>query len=134
MLRGDLAAADLPGAWNDAYGKMLGLTPPTDREGCLQDIHWSAGLIGYFPTYTLGNLFAAQLFARAEVELGPQSDRFALGDFSPLLTWLRSHVHSQGKRHASPDLIRAATGANPSPEPLIDYLNLKYDELSRNHP
>src|SRR5262249_23130925 len=77
LLTGDLMAADLPGAWNEAYGRFLGVTPSNDAEGCLQDGHWSAGLFGYFPTYTMGNIFAAQLFARASEELGDLGQPFA---------------------------------------------------------
>ena len=96
LLTGDLAVADLPAAWNQKYRETLGVTPANDAEGCLQDIHWSAGLIGYFPTYTLGNLYAAQLFAQADAELGGLDEAFARGDFSGLLGWLRTKVHSPG--------------------------------------
>src|SRR5262249_36599432 len=89
LIAGDLPVADLPAAWDEAYRHHLGITPANDAAGCLQDSHWSAGLIGYFPTYTLGNIYAAQLFARARAELGDIDEAFARGDFSSLLGWLR---------------------------------------------
>ena len=87
LIKDDLKVADLPAAWNEAYQKHLGIVPANDAEGCLQDGHWSEGLIGYFPTYTLGNLFAAQLFARARTDLGDIDSQFAKGRFGGLLTW-----------------------------------------------
>jgi carboxypeptidase Taq len=109
--------------------RLLGVTPLDDSGGCLQDIHWSCGLFGYFPTYTLGNLYAAQLFSRANAELGDLTSAFAQGDFAPLLNWLREKVHHQGRRYRSARLIEHATGAPPSPKPLIDALREKYGAL-----
>jgi carboxypeptidase Taq len=129
LLTGDLPVAELPGAWNRKYTETLGVTPATDAEGCLQDIHWSAGLFGYFPTYTLGNLYAAQLFARARSDLGGLDQSFARGDFTPLLDWLRSNVHSQGQRFRPATLIERVTGSKPGHLPLIDSLRAKYAEL-----
>lgn len=129
LLSGDLNAADLPGAWNEKYERYLGVTPPNDAEGCLQDIHWSEGLIGYFPTYTLGNLFAAQLFASASDELGDLDSAFARGEFGGLLGWLRERVHRHGHRYRSPRLIEVATGSPPDYRPLIQGLKQKYGSL-----
>jgi carboxypeptidase Taq len=129
LISGDLAVADLPGAWDEAYRRHLGIVPANDAEGCLQDIHWSAGLIGYFPTYTLGNLFAAQLYNAAVSELGDLDAAFALGDFAGMLGWLRDRVHRQGQRHRSPALIEAATGSPPGPGPLVQALGEKYGRL-----
>jgi carboxypeptidase Taq len=129
LLAGDLAVADIPGAWNEKYCQYLGLTPPNDAEGCLQDIHWSAGLIGYFPTYTLGNLFAAQLFARAEEELGGLDAAFARGEFAGLLGWLREKVHRHGHRFSSAQLIEHVTGSPPDYRPLVQALGRKYGPL-----
>ena len=103
--------------------------PRTDAEGCLQDIHWSAGLLGYFPTYTLGNVYAAQLFARARRDLAGLDESFARGDFGELLAWLRDHVHRHGQRYRSVPLIERATGAKPDHRPLIAALKHKYGEL-----
>ena len=104
MLSGDLSVADLPGAWDEKMQTYLGLRPERASDGCLQDVHWSAGLIGYFPTYTLGNLYSAMLFNAATTALGGERERdaqFARGDFAPLLDWLRTHVHHQGRRRAA---------------------------------
>src|SRR4029077_5125996 len=129
LLTGNLPVADLPAAWNQKYEDVLGVKPGNDAEGCLQDIHWSAGLIGYFPTYTLGNLYAAQLFAQAQADLGGLDEAFARGDFAGLLGWLRAHVHSEGQRYRSAALIERVTGSKPGHRPLVDALRRKYGEL-----
>lgn len=129
LLSGDLQVADLPGAWNAKYRDSLGVVPADDAEGCLQDIHWSAGLFGYFPTYTLGNLYAAQLFARADADLGGLDGAFARGDFAGLLAWLRDKVHRHGKRFSPAALIEQATGTPLDHRPFIDALRHKYGEL-----
>jgi carboxypeptidase Taq len=129
LLTGDLPAADLPSAWNEAYGRHLGITPRDDAEGCLQDGHWASGLIGYFPTYTLGNLTAAQLFERATSDLGDVSEPFSRGDFSPLLDWLRDRVHRHGSRYPAPRLIEQATGTSLDHRPLLRGLQRKYAKL-----
>lgn len=129
LLSGDLHAADLPSAWNQAYRDLLGITPANDAEGCLQDGHWAAGMIGYFPTYTLGNLFAAQLFARARQELGELEAPFAQGDFRGLLGWLRDRVHRQGQRYPAGRLIEQVTGAPADPLFLVRGLTEKYGAL-----
>jgi carboxypeptidase Taq len=129
LLTGDLKAADVPAAWNAAYRHYLGITPPNDAVGCLQDGHWGSGLIGYFPTYTLGNLFAAQLFARATAELGDPSEQFARGEFTVLLDWLRAKVYRQGHRYLASRLIEHVTGSPPDHRPLLHALQRKYGEL-----
>jgi carboxypeptidase Taq len=129
LLTGALPVADLPAAWNQKYTETLGVTPKTDAEGCLQDIHWSAGLFGYFPTYSLGNLYAAQLFAKAQSELGGLDEAFARGDFTPLLDWLRLKIHRQGQRERPATLIEHVTGTKPSHTFLINSLQQKYSEL-----
>ena len=131
LLAGDLPVADLPGAWDESYRRHLGIVPADAAEGCLQDIHWSAGLIGYFPTYSLGNVFAAQLFEAARADLGDLDAAFATGDFAGLLGWLRDHVHRQGRRHHSPGLIEAATGSPPGPSAFVAALRRKFRPLYR---
>jgi len=126
LLSGDLAAADLPGAWNELYKKRLGITPKDDTTGCLQDIHWSEGLIGYFPTYTLGNVYAAQLFAAAERALGPLEETFSEGNFGILRSWLGENVHRHGKRYKPAEIIERATGSAPDPSALIESLSRRY--------
>ena len=129
MLSGEVGAADVPAAWNQKMRDYLGLTPPDDAQGCLQDIHWSGGAIGYFPTYTLGNLYAAQFFERAGQDVGDLDAMFARGEFRPLLDWLRKNVHTHGKRHLPRDLARRVTGKDLSPEPLLRHLRAKATEL-----
>ena len=119
---GDLAVADLPAAWNEKYREYLGVTPANDAEGCLQDIHWSAGLIGYFPTYTLGNLYAAQLFAAGPGRPRRPRRRLRRGEFAGLLGWLREKIHRQGQRYRPAELIERITGSRPDHRPLIDGL------------
>jgi carboxypeptidase Taq len=126
LLSGNLTANDVPGAWAELYSRRLGVTPKDDRTGCLQDIHWAAGLIGYFPTYTLGNVYAAQLFAAAEQQVGPLEEAFERGDFNTLREWLRENVHRHGQRYRSPELIERATGRPPDPSALIDSLTGRY--------
>lgn len=126
LLDGDLRAADLPGAWGERYQHYLGVTPESNKVGCLQDIHWSEGLIGYFPTYTLGNIYAAQLFEAAEQAVGPLEQSFAAGEFRPLREWLRENVHRHGRRYRAPILVERATGGPPNPAPMIASLRHRY--------
>ena len=111
LIAGDLTLDDLPGAWNDGMERGLGIQPPTDTVGCLQDIHWPDGAWGYFPTYTLGALAAAQLFGAAGAADADIEPGLARGDFAPLYRWLRAHVHAKGASAGTDDLLRAATGA-----------------------
>ena len=102
------------------------MIPADDRTGCLQDIHWAEGLIGYFPTYALGNVYAAQLFAAAERDVGPLEEAFARGDFSGLHKWLRDNVHRHGMRYRSSAIVESATGSPPDPSALTDSLSRRY--------
>jgi carboxypeptidase Taq len=129
MVEDDLQVGDLPGAWREKYQKYLGITPPSDAEGALQDVHWSAGLFGYFPTYSLGNLYAAQFFAKASAELGDLPGAFRCGDFAPLLTWLREHIHKQGQRYTAAELVERVTGKPLSHAAWIGQMRAKYGEL-----
>jgi carboxypeptidase Taq len=126
LLSGDLRAADLPGAWSESYRRYLGVTPEDDRDGCLQDVHWAEGLIGYFPTYALGNVYAAQLFAAAERKVGPLDESFARGDFDGLLRWLREHIHRHGMRFSANEIVERATGSPPDSSALIVSLTNRY--------
>ncbi len=126
LLSGDLPPGDLPGAWAAAYRECIGITPANDREGCLQDAHWAEGLIGYFPTYTLGNVYAAQLMDAAERDLGGLDAGFAQGDFGALLGWLRDRVHRHGGRFTAAALVERTTGAPPDAGALIASLRRRY--------
>jgi len=126
LVTGTLKAADVPGYWNEEFAKMFGLQVPRDAEGCLQDIHWSIGLIGYFPTYTLGNLNAAQLM-RAATQANPAlAGELARGEYAGLLHWLRTNVHSHGSRYLPAELMAAATGEPTLSGPHLDYLRQKF--------
>jgi carboxypeptidase Taq len=126
---GDLQIDDVPATWNERFQKYFGIKPNNNSEGCLQDVHWAAGLIGYFPTYTLGNLYAAQFFSRAKSEMMGLESRFAKGDFKSLLTWLRKNIHQHGQRYLADDLVKRVTGKPLSHVPLIDYLKNKFGEI-----
>ncbi len=128
LIEGDMQVPDIPAAWNEGMQRLLGLTPPTDREGCLQDLHWYDGAWGYFPTYTLGAMTAAQLFDTAqkavpEIELG-----IAKGDFKPLFRWLKSNVHGKGSLLETKDLLIEATGNPLDPAIFKSHLMKRYLE------
>ncbi len=126
MIRGDLKPKDVAGAWNERFESYLGIAVDTDAHGCLQDIHWASGLIGYFPTYTLGNLYAAQFFAQATEEIPTLKEEFRRGNFSALLEWLRRNIHCHGRRFRANELCKKVTGRTLSHQPLMDYLKDKY--------
>ena len=126
MLAGDLEAADLPAAWNEEMRRFLGLTPANDRLGCLQDIHWFDGAWGYFPTYTLGAIMAAQLFEAAQNAVPGIPRAISKGDFAPLLSWLRENVHSQGSLLTSRELLIRATGRPLDTEAYKRHLQRRY--------
>ncbi|HEX2854272.1 MAG TPA: carboxypeptidase M32 [Opitutaceae bacterium] len=126
LFSGELAVNDLPAAWNSAATELLGLTPETDREGVLQDVHWSDGSFGYFPSYCVGNMLAAQLWYRAKELRPPIEEDFARGDFSWLLGWLRENVHTRGRQFDALELTRRVTGGELSPKPLLRYLRERY--------
>ena len=128
MLAGDLALADLPSAWNDGLQKLLGVTPPDDRLGCLQDIHWYDGAWGYFPTYTLGAMAAAQIYAAARDADAKIPGGITQGDFRPLMTWLGENVHGKGSLLSTNDLIESATGRPFDDTAFRDHLHTRYLE------
>jgi len=125
LLEGDLAIADLPGAWNEEFEKMFGLRVPDDARGCLQDIHWSLGIFGYFPTYTLGNLNSAQLFAAARKQVAGLDAQLAQGTYSGLLDWLRANVHAHGRCLRPQELMQRATGEPTRISRHVEYLREK---------
>ena len=129
LVRGDLDVSEVPQVWNDKMAAYLGIRPENDAEGCLQDIHWTYGNFGYFPTYSLGSVLATQLFAAAERDLGPLDDRIEAGEFDPLADWLTEHVHRHGSRFTTPDLIEAATGEALTADYFLDYVHEKYGDL-----
>lgn len=126
IFSGDLAVADLPAAWNEAFEKLLGLKVDKDANGCLQDIHWSLGVFGYFPTYSLGNLNASHLFASALQQQPTIKTQLAGGDCSGLLAWMREKIHRPGSRYLPGELIERATGSASDPSAHLRHLRTRY--------
>jgi carboxypeptidase Taq len=123
LLKGDLKVKDIPAAWNSRYKDYLGIKVPDDRRGCLQDVHWSFGLIGYFPTYTLGNLYAAQFWEKINADIPDLSKQIAKGKFGELKKWLNEKIHRHGRRYRAGELCKRVTGMELSAEPLMRHLN-----------
>lgn len=126
LVAGDLVVADLPAAWNEGFRSLLGLTPPDDARGCLQDIHWYDGAFGYFPSYTLGAMAAAQLMTAARRAIGDLDAALALGDLSPLVAWLRANVHAKGSLREFNALLLDATGKRLDPKDFEAHLTARY--------
>jgi carboxypeptidase Taq len=131
LVSGDLAARDLEGAWNERFERDFGVKVDKASNGCLQDVHWSAGLFGYFPTYSLGNVYAGCLMAALRNDLPDLDTSLAQGDTSPATTWLASHLQQHGGLREPVDTIRHAIGGEPSEEPLLDYLEAKFERIYR---
>jgi carboxypeptidase Taq len=129
LLSGKLAVKNLPEAWNQRFERYLGLTPPTPDLGVMQDIHWASGYIGYFPTYTLGNLYASQLYEAAVRDVPGLEQGFTQGNLIPLRDWLVEHVHRWGRRYSTAELVERATGRGPTGEPFTRYLKAKFGPL-----
>ncbi len=126
LLAGTLAVRDVPEAWNERMRQSLGIVPPTDADGCLQDVHWSMGAFGYFPTYTLGTLMSVQLWNAMERDLGGLDARVEAGDYASLLGWLREHVHRWGRVRTAGEILTAATGERLSAAPWLAYAEARY--------
>ena len=129
LISGDLAVGDVPDRWNRLYEEYLGITPPSDALGCLQDIHWSHGNFGYFPTYSLGSVMAAQLSAAADRELDDLDGDIRAGDFDALGEWLRTNIHQHGRRYETDALVEHATGEPLGADAFTDYVTAKYGAL-----
>lgn len=126
LMEGSLAVKDLPEAWNSRMREYLGLTPPNDALGVLQDVHWSGGMIGYFPTYALGNLVSAQLWEAMQQDIPGIEEQVERGEFSALLGWLGKKVHQHGAKYEPQVLVQRVTGSTIDPQPYVRYLNKKY--------
>ena len=129
LFAGELGVRDLPAAWRQSTRELIGLEPATDTEGVLQDVHWSDGSFGYFPSYCLGNMIAAQLWYRALALRPGLEEDFARGDFTWLLRWVRENVHVHGRKFSALELVRRITGEELSPRPLVRYLRQRYGSL-----
>lgn len=126
MIAGTLAVKDVPAAWNALMEEYLGITPPDDAHGCLQDVHWSSGLFGYFPTYALGTMLASQLFDKATGDHPEIVSDLAKGEFASLLGWLRTHVHAPGRRYLPRELVERVCGEPAQSRSYLNYLNTKF--------
>jgi carboxypeptidase Taq len=126
LIRDDLRVEDLPGAWSEGMERLVGCRPANDAEGVMQDIHWADGILGYFPTYTLGNLYAAQLAESLEAELGPIEELVGAGEFGALLGFMRTRVHEHGGRYRTRELMRRATGRDLDAEAFLAHLGRAY--------
>ena len=129
LIEGRVAVAELPAVWNERMEQYLGIRPPDDARGVLQDTHWSCGLLGYFPTYALGNLYAAQFFHQAHQDLPDLEAQIARGVLGPLKTWLNEKIHARGSRATASELVEEVTGAKLSADYFIAYLQEKFGAL-----
>jgi carboxypeptidase Taq len=129
LMEGSLAVPDLPAAWNERVEEYLGIVPPNNKEGVLQDVHWSAGYLGYFTTYALGNLISNQLWEKINQDISDLSSQIQAGDFSELLAWLRENVHRHGKKFTPQYLVNKVVGTSISPEPYLKYLQEKFGAI-----
>jgi carboxypeptidase Taq len=129
LMEGSIKVKDLPTIWNDRMKDYLGLVPPDDAHGVLQDIHWSGGMIGYFPTYALGNLVSVQLWEKINEDIPALPVHIRKGDFEPLLTWLHEKLHVHGAKFDPQDLVKQITGSRITPEPYLRYLTNKYTSI-----
>jgi carboxypeptidase Taq len=131
LLEGRISVADAPDAWNAKYEEYLGLTPPNDAQGILQDVHWSGGMIGYFPTYTLGNLMSVPFFNKAAAENPQIPQEIRRGEFSTLRAWLQANIYAHGRKYMPAELYQRVMGQPMSARPYLDYLRRKYGEIYR---
>jgi len=129
LLDGKLKVKDAPELWNAKMKEYLGVTPANDAEGVLQDVHWSQGMIGYFPTYTLGNLVSAQLYGAMKADLGDTDALVAKGEFAPILGWLGKKIHVHGRKYLPEELLQKAIGEKIQVRPFVEYIGAKYSEL-----
>ncbi|HEX5571444.1 MAG TPA: carboxypeptidase M32, partial [Ktedonobacterales bacterium] len=128
MVNTSVAVESLPRMWNERYQAYLGVTPPTDSDGILQDVHWTSGF-GYFPTYTLGNLYAAQIYAAMRASISDFHERLAGGDCGVALDWLRERMYRWGKTYLPEELIERVTGQRPDPSYFVEYLTRKFEQI-----
>ncbi len=129
LMEGGLAVKDLPDAWNTRFQEYLGIIPPDNAKGVLQDVHWSGGMVGYFSTYALGNLISAQIWERLNADLPDLPDQIRRGEFSQWLGWLRSHIHCYGSKYEPQELVQRVTGSKIDPAPYMRYLTQKYTAI-----
>jgi len=129
LIKGEIEVKDLPEIWNSKMQEYLGILPENDAKGVLQDVHWSLGYFGYFPSYMLGNLYAAQLFDAVKREIRDLEEEITKGNLKPLLAWLREKVHPFGLVREAPDLLREVTGEVPNSQYWMEYIKEKFDQI-----
>jgi carboxypeptidase Taq len=129
LMNGDLMTKDVPAAWNGKMEALLGVVPPNDSDGCLQDVHWSRPMFGYFPTYALGNLYAAQFYETAVAEEPAISEEMAEGETEALVEWLLQNIHQHGRKFTPRELVQRVTGRPLGYEPFVRYATAKFSEI-----
>jgi carboxypeptidase Taq len=129
LLDRQVEVRDLPGIWRDRMQEYLGVVPKDDAHGVLQDIHWAGGLVGYFPTYALGNVISAQVWETINKEIPDLDEQISRGDFKPLLSWLRGNIHVHGAKFETQELVKKVTGSAIDPQPYLRYLRTKFTEI-----
>jgi len=129
LIEGNLNAKDIPFEWNKKYKKLLGIEPCNDAEGCLQDVHWSEGAFGYFPSYLIGHLISAQLTNQLEKDIGLLDELIQKNDYQTIINWLKKNVHCHGRSLNAMELVKKVCGNELSPKFFLDYLKYKIDEL-----
>ena len=129
MIEGSVEIKDLPELWNSKVKEYLGITPPDDAQGVLQDIHWSFGGLGYFSTYALGNLISVQLWEKINQDIPDLDEKIRQGKFEALLGWLGTNIHTHGRKYEPQELVENVTGSKITPEPYLRYLEGKYSEI-----
>ena len=131
LLEGAIAVKDLPQIWNEKMQSYLGITPANDAEGVLQDVHWSGGMMGYFPTYALGNIISAQVWEKVNADIPVLDDQIEKGEFEPLLAWLTEKIYKHGSKFEPKEIVKMVTGESIQPQPYINYLETKYKDIYR---
>ena len=129
LIEGGLPAEDIPTEWNKRYGELLGIKPSNDSEGCLQDVHWSEGAFGYFPSYLLGHLISAQISNQMEKDIGLIDNVIENGEYQKIILWLKNNVHKYGRSVNSMELVRSVTNEELSPSYFINHLRSKLDDF-----
>jgi carboxypeptidase Taq len=129
MVEGKVEVKDLPEIWNAKMDEYLGVVPPNDAKGVLQDVHWSSGMMGYFSTYALGNLISAQLWEKITADIPDLDDQFCNGNFEALLTWLREKIHVHGSKYGPQELVQRVTGSKIDSAPYVRYLKKKFSDI-----
>jgi len=129
LISDKLSVSELPQLWNEKIYKLLGITPNNDKDGVLQDMHWSGGNFGYFPTYTIGSIYAAQIFDKLQKEIPTVNDEIELGDFSNIINWLKINIYNKGRIITADEIIKNICGENLNSEIYIKYLKKKYFKI-----